>query len=121
MGLHQEGFEKYDPDKTTAKRNEKIKLVVLTDEGTFSSATMMAVFVKDGCLGTIIGRPSKNSASNYGDILPYQLPDSGIIVGISYKRFLRPDTEADPKVVMPDIVTEYGQDILQTAIDYLDK
>jgi len=116
-----EGFTQRDPDKSKAKRNEKIQLVVLTNERTYSSATMMAVFVRDGGLGTVIGTPSSNSPSSYGDILYYQLPVSGIEVSISYKRWLRPDTEADQRILMPDIVTEYNTDILQAAIDYLSK
>lgn len=116
-----EGYKQNDPDKTKAKRNEKNKLVVLTNERTYSSATMMAVFAKDGGLGTVIGRPSSNSPSCYGDILYYQLPISSIEVSISYKRWLRPDTEADQRILMPDIVTEYNEDILQKAIDYLSK
>ena len=52
--VRSEGFMQYDPDKTKAKRNENIQLVVLTNEITYSSATMMAVFVQDGYLGTVI-------------------------------------------------------------------
>jgi hypothetical protein len=80
---------------------------------------MMATFVKDGSLGTVIGTPSKNAPSSYGDILYYELPFSGIDVSISFKRFLRPDTETDQRILMPDIVTEHNEDILETAINYL--
>jgi hypothetical protein len=113
------GTETYKPKKSTAKRNDKINLVVLTNGNTFSSATMMATFVKDGSLGTVIGTPSKNAPSSYGDILYYELPFSGIDVSISFKRFLRPDTETDQRILMPDIVTEHNEDILETAINYL--
>lgn len=61
----------------------------------------------------------KNSPSSYGDILYYKMPNSSIAVSISYKRFLRPDREADHRILLPDIVTPYGSDILQIAIDYL--
>mgnify|MGYP000064532538 CR=1 FL=1 len=118
-GVPSEGFRQYDPDKAKARRNDKIQLVVLTNERTYSSATMLAVFVQDGDLGTVIGTPSSNAPSSYGDILYYQLPSSGIEVTISYKRWLRPDTEADQRILIPDIVTDYNSDILQTAIDYL--
>lgn len=114
-----EGHKQYDPDRARARKNEKIELVVLANERTFSSATMMAVFVQDGGLGTVIGRPSSNSPSNYGDVLPYKLPVSSIEVAISYKRWLRPDTEADQKVLWPDIVTDRGEDALKRAIEYL--
>lgn len=113
------GFEQYEPDKSTAKRNENIELVVLTNEKTFSSATMMGTYVKDGNLGTVIGVPSSNSPSSYGDILSYKMPNSKIDVSISYKRFLRPDTETDQRILQPDIITQYNTDILQVAIDYL--
>ena len=119
--LPSEGFEQWDPDKTTAKRNESIELVVLMNEKTFSSATMLATFVKDGELGTVIGIPSSNSPSSYGDILYYKMPNTGLEVSISYKKFLRPDTEADQRILIPDIMTEYNTDILETAIDYLSK
>ena len=92
--VRSEGFMQYDPDKTKAKRNENIQLVVLTNEITYSSATMMAVFVQDGDLGTVIGTPSSNAPSSYGDILYYKLPASGIEVSISYKRWLG-HTDAD--------------------------
>jgi len=92
-----------------------------SNEITYSSATMMAVFVQDGDLGTVIGAPSSNAPSSYGDILYYKLPASGIEVSILYKRWLRPDTDADQRILMPDIVTEYNEDILQRAIDYLNQ
>lgn len=114
-----EGFEQHDPDKTTAKRNENIELVVLTNEWTYSSATILATLVKDGNLGTLIGTPSSNSPSCYGDILKYRMPNSRIEASISFKRFLRPDTETDQRILMPDIVTQHNDDILKVAIDYL--
>ncbi len=114
-----DGFEHYKPNKTTAKGNENIDLAILMNDKTFSSATMLAVFVKDGELGTLIGSPSSNAPSSYGDILYYRLPNSKIDLTISFKKFLRPDTEADQRILIPDIVTEYNADILEIAIDYL--
>lgn len=113
------GFKKFDPDKTTAKKNDDIELVVLTNAVTFSSANMLATWVKDGKLGTVIGTPSSNAPSSYGDILYYELPNSGIGVSISYKRFLRPDASADPRILIPDILTDYDTDALEVAIEYL--
>lgn len=117
--LPSEGNKYMEPDRTTAKSNESIYLVVLTNERTFSSATMLAVYVKDGGLGTIIGTPSVNAPSSYGDILYYKMPKTGLEVTISYKKFLRPDTEADQRILLPDIITDYYDDALETAIDYL--
>lgn len=107
------------PDPTTAKQNPAVKLVVLTDEYTFSSATMMGVFVQDGKLGTLVGRPSANSPSSYGDVLTISLPNTQFQCGVSFKQFQRPDVNADQKTLVPDVQTALGQDILQTALDYL--
>ncbi len=116
-----DGFEQVEPDKTTAKSNNKIDLVVLINEKTFSSATMMGVFVQDGSLGTLIGQPSSNAPSDYGDIAYYKLPNSKFKVSISHKKYLRPDIEADQKTLSPDIITEYNEDALMLAIDYLNE
>lgn len=120
-GYPSEGFEQYNPDKTTAKRNEDIELVVLMNEWTYSAAALLTVYVKDGNLGTIIGRPCANAPTRYGSALSYKLPSSKIDLTISFKKFLRPDTKANPKILLPDIVTEYNTDSLNTAIDYLNK
>ncbi len=116
-----EGYVENAPNLSYAVTNDKIDLVVLTDECTYSSATMLAVWVKDGKLGTIIGRPSWNAPSSYGDILNYSLPSTGIKVTISYKQYLRPDSNADPNTLTPDILTDVGEDSLDVAVNFLKK
>ncbi|NCB63573.1 MAG: hypothetical protein EOM52_08165, partial [Clostridia bacterium] len=107
------------PDPAAARQNPAVKLVVLTDEYTFSSATMMGVFIQDGKLGTLVGRPSSNAPSSYGDVLSFELPNTKFKGGVSYKQFRRPDVNADQKTLVPEVQTALGQDILQTALDYL--
>lgn len=107
------------PHPEYAIPNPAVKLVVLTDERTFSSATMMGVFVKDGKLGTLIGRPSSNSPNSYGDILRFQLNNTGTLCTVSYKQFLRPDQSASKNELTPDIITAVGEDALATALKYL--
>lgn len=114
-----EGVLRQEPDLSTAQANPKVRLVVLTDEETFSSATMLAVMVRDGKLGAVIGRTSINAPNSYGDILYYQLGNSGLQGSVSHIQWLRPDQSADPKTVTPDLVTPAGADSLQTALDYL--
>lgn len=114
-----EGGRVNPPDPTTAKRNPKVKLVVLTDEGTYSSATMMAVFVQDGKLGTVIGRPSANAPSAYGDILYYPLTNTGLYGTVSHIQWQRPDVNADQTTLIPDVETKQGEDALQTALAFL--
>lgn len=109
----------YEPNVYSTVKNDGIELVILTDTLTFSSATMLGVWVKDGNLGTIIGRPSMNAPSCFGDMLPFKLPVSQLSINISYKKFLRPDTAADPTLLMPDILTERSEDALAVALEYL--
>ena len=113
------GYYEQAPDAAAAKRNPEINLVVLTDYSTYSSATMLAVFTQDGKLGKIIGQPSSNSPSAYGDVLDFKLKNSGLTIGVSYKRFIRPDTKADQRMLQPDILVPLGEDALQSALAYL--
>ena len=109
-----------EPDPSTAQTNSRISLVVLTNEFTYSSATMLAVFAQDGKLGTVIGYPSANSPSSYGDVLSFQLKNSGLKGQVSFKRWLRPSTGADQRMLRPDILVPIGGDALQTATNFLD-
>lgn len=114
-----EGSDVQAPDLSTAKANPKIKLVVLTDENTYSSATMLGVWVQDGKLGTVIGRPSSNAPSSYGDILYFMLDNIAAQGTVSHVRWQRPDTNADQETLVPDVETAVGEDALQAALDYL--
>lgn len=99
-------------------KNEDINLYVLTNEATFSSAQMLCVWVADGKLGTLVGRPSSNMPSNYGDILFYQLKNSRIIGQISHKKWTRPDLTKDKeRILEPNIYVNYGDDILERALE----
>lgn len=112
-----EGTVEFAP--SAASRNPNgVFVSVLTDKRTFSSSTMMAAWVQDGGFGNIVGEPSANSPSAFGDMLSFALPDSGIDVSISYTRFLRPDASADQDTLWPDIPAPAG-DALEVAIRYL--
>jgi C-terminal processing protease CtpA/Prc len=68
---------------------------VLTSPKTFSSATMFSVYLQDNDLGKVIGEPSGNRPSAYGDVLSFQLPNSKLIFNTTYKYFIRPDATKD--------------------------
>lgn len=116
-----DGFDNFMPELTKAKQNKEINLVVLTNVNTFSSATDLASMVQDGKLGIIIGTPSSNAPTCYGDILSYTLPNNNIDVSISFKRFSRPDKNANQNTLVPDLVTGFDVDSLKVALDYLGK
>ncbi|MGL5692712.1 MAG: S41 family peptidase, partial [Peptostreptococcaceae bacterium] len=104
--------------KNFAKKNEDIDLYVITNENTFSSAQMLAVWVKDGDLGKVVGEPSSNKPSCYGDILYYSLNNSNITGQISHKKWVRPDISKDKDEVLEmDIPVEYGVDPIEVIIN----
>ncbi len=100
------------------KANDKIKLVVLCDKDTYSSATMLLVYVRDAKLGTIIGEPSSNKPNSYGDILYNSLSNSHITSTVSHKKFVRPDADNNENMLIPDIETK-PEDAYKTALEYL--
>ena len=104
-----------EPSLDGAQKNDDISLCVLTNDGTFSSATMLAVWTQDGKLGTVVGYPSANAPSSYGDIIYYTLPETDISVTISHKKFLRPDANANQTTLEPDVLVPYGEDALPVA------
>ena len=101
-----------------ARQNEKVNLVVLCDRFTYSSATMLCVYVRDGQLGTLIGEASANMPNHYGDITYVALENSHLYASVSHKRFLRPSGETESRMVVPDVETS-SKDAYQAALDYL--
>lgn len=102
-----------------SRANENVHLAVLCDRYTFSSANMLCVWVRDGGLGVIIGEPSPNSPSHYGDILYLSLPHSHIFATVSHKRFVRPDEDNTENMLVPDIRTT-SDEAYQRALEYMD-
>lgn len=99
------------------KTNDAVELAVLCDRYTFSSATMLCVYVRDGGLGKLIGEPSSNMPNSYGDILYMVLPNSHIFATVSHKQFVRPDEKNTERMLMPDIRTE-SEDAYRQAVEY---
>lgn len=79
-------------------------LYILTSGRTFSSANFFAMIIQDNKLGTILGQPTGNQPSSYGDILGFVLPASNFNFTVSHKKFTRPDPSQDPaNSIIPDI------------------
>ena len=101
-----------------ARQNEKVNLVVLCDRFTYSSATMLCVYVRDGRLGTLIGEASSNMPNHYGDLTFVALENAHLFASVSHKRFLRPSGETESRMLVPDIETS-SKDAYQAALDFL--
>jgi hypothetical protein len=66
----------------------KGKITVITDEGTFSSAAILACHLKTLAGAKIVGRPSGGSfyAGNAGTLL-VKLPESGLLISVNPNTF----------------------------------
>ena len=93
------------------------EIILLVEEPTFSSAILLAGYVKDGEFGTIIGREPRNTASHFGYPANFTLPNSHLTARVSTHYWLRPDVERDKNVEpLVDIEVPYGEDILERAL-----
>lgn len=89
-------------------------LYLLTSDYTFSSAMNFAEYVKDNGIGRIIGEPCGNAPDSYGDISCFKLPESGILIQISIKKWYRTDNIKG--LIEPDIPCDEWD-----ALDYFYK
>jgi C-terminal processing protease CtpA/Prc len=97
------------PNIAIAANPNNVTVAVLTNNATYSSATNVALLAQDGGFGVIIGEPSTNSPSAFGDMLSFTLPNTGLNLRVSYSRFMRPDTAADQTTLVPDIAVPSAQ------------
>jgi C-terminal processing protease CtpA/Prc len=106
------GEPRFEPAKPVRRRNVRRsepppfagRLFVLTGPATFSSGNWFAVVVQDNGFGQIVGEPTGNAPSSYGDILAFTLPQSGSAYTLSFKRWVRPDPARDPAPCLePDV------------------
>lgn len=75
---------------------------ILTDNQTFSSAKDFAMLIQDNHLGKIVGEPSSNSVNGHGEVTYFYLPNTGLYVQISTKKWYRIDETNTDDYVMPD-------------------
>lgn len=125
--VEQRGYERDSGIKNfngNVVKNEKIenknlifkgKVYILTSNITFSSANWFGVIFKDNKLGTILGEPTGNAPSSYGDILSFQTPNAKLVFSVSHKKWIRPDKERnDDNTLFPDIeVYTTAKDIIE--------
>lgn len=91
---------------------------VLTSANTFSSAMLFAEMIGDNGLGLIVGESSGNMPESYGDILTFQMPNSGLAFTIPYKKFKRIDQEKKDLPLIPDAQVD-SADALQKTYELI--
>lgn len=83
------------------------KVVFIQGPRTFSSAGILITTARDNNIGTIIGTESTFSPSHYGEVLPFRLPNTGVLGSVCTKYFERADKEhADDRSLVPDLVLD---------------
>ncbi len=75
---------------------------VLTDNRSFSAAKDFAMLIQDNQLGKIVGEPPANAVNGYGDVTCFYLPNTGLFVQVSTKKWYRIDSNNPDEYVMPD-------------------
>ena len=80
------------------------QVVFVMGPRTYSSAGILLTMARDNQVGPVIGTKSTFSPSHYGEILPYRLPNTGVLGTISCKFFARPDAATvDDPCMYPDV------------------
>lgn len=80
------------------------KVIFVQSAKTFSSAGILMTLARDNNIGIIVGSKSTYMPSHYGEVLPYRLPNTGVLGSISCKFFARPDkAHLEDKTLIPDV------------------
>lgn len=80
-------------------------IFVLTSNQTCGEATLLATVLRDNGLAKILGEPTGNSPSSYGDPLRFYTPNLNLYLTVSYKKYSRPDQDIDlSNTLQPDFL-----------------
>lgn len=94
------------------------KVYVLTSQYTFSSAMNFATVIQDNGIGKVIGEMPGNMPTAYGDKRGFQLPESKLVLSVSYKKFYRVDINKSEEPLIPDC-TVSADEALEKLIEYI--
>lgn len=96
----------YKPNLSVTKKNNNIKLFLLTSKYTYSSAMLLALGISDGNLGTIVGEIPSNAPSCFGDMYCTETLRLKIPFKVSHKYFIRPNLKKEIDNLVPNIEIE---------------
>lgn len=83
-------------------------LITLIGHGTFSSAQLNAVSLREKAHSVLIGDPTGQKPNSYGEIKNFILPNSKLEVWYSTKHWVT--EKGDPPSTMPDVLIEVTMD-----------
>ena len=117
-----ETYEDVKGNKNTIRTEYRFegKKYLLINSNTFSTALGFATVFKDYNIGEIIGEPTKSEVNEFGDIYPFDLPNSRLWVWCSAKRYIRPSGDMTEGGLQPDIfVKDDNDEILKYTINLI--
>ena len=94
------------------------RVYVLTSNYTFSSAMDFATVIQDNGIGKVIGEIPGNMPTAYGDKRGFQLPESKLVLSVSYKKFYRVDINKSEEPLIPDC-TVNADEALEKLVEYI--
>lgn len=116
---HHSGAEAAQP-VTEAIANPDIEVVILVNQGSFSSAMHFVAQMSDGKLATIIGQEPVNPVTHYTHYSSFRLANSGLTGRLCRGLYLRPDTSRDEtEEGILDIEIPDDEDALAAAVQLL--
>ncbi len=84
---------------------------VLTNRKSFSAAMDFAQIIQDNKLGKVVGEIPANDANGYGEIVVFSLPNTGVSMQVSTKKWYRIDADNPNNYVVPDYLCS-GNEVL---------
>ena len=94
------------------------RVYALTSNYTFSSAMDFATVIQDNGIGKVIGEIPGNMPTAYGDKRGFQLPESKLVLSVSYKKFYRVDINKSEEPLVPDC-TVNADEALEKLVEYI--
>ena len=100
------------------KKRFEGKVIFIQGQNTFSSANYLLTTIKDNNLFPIIGTPTSQKPTCFGDVLPVELPFTGTKGYISHSYFERPDVSRNElDCLYPDFHIPMSMDERLKGID----
>ena len=90
--------------KARPNLNQRGRLFVAIDNGTFSSGMLNAVNLQQMTQAILVGEPTGGKPNSYGEVQSMTLPNSRLLVSYSVKFFQ--NVLGDPPSVLPDLLVE---------------
>lgn len=85
--------------------------IVLIDEMTYSAGIVFATTIQDHKLATLIGQPTGGHANQTGNMTPFYLPNTKLLVLVPSLYITRPSGDQSNSSVQPDVIVNKGQDL----------